>query len=337
MRIAVDAMGGDHGPGVIIEGALRASRELAVEILLVGVEDLIRKEFDRLGSPKTRVSIVNAPEFIHMGEGPLAFRRKKRSSIQVGTLLVRNRDAEAFVSAGNTAAVVFITKRLLGALEGVERPGLSLLVPAPGGLSLFIDVGANANCLPRNLVQFALMGKTFMKNILGIPEPRIGLMSIGEEKSKGNDLTKEAYKLLAASPLHFIGNIEGKDLYSGKADVIVSDGFTGNVALKVTEGVVETFFGMARHEMMKNFLSKIGFFLMRKNLKRFQRRVDYSQYGGAHLLGVNGVCIIGHGRSNSGAVSSAVKLARDFVVNKVQERIQTEIAGQPGCLDGVKA
>jgi glycerol-3-phosphate acyltransferase PlsX len=326
MKVAVDAMGGDFAPRVTVEGAVKASKEYNIEVLLVGVEDLIKKEFAKLNHSRAKVNVVNATEAIGMGEGILSFRRKKKSSIRVGTQLVKEGEADAFVSIGNTAAVVYVSRKILGALKGVDKPALSLLVPNLKGLTLLIDVGANVNCRPHHLEQFAVMGHTFMKSVLGIKTPRIGLMSVGEEETKGNELTKEAFDRLEASPLNFIGNVEGKDIYSGKADVIVSDGFTGNVALKVSEGVIETFFYMARTEIMKNFFAKIGFFLMKRNLKRIYKKIDYSEYGGAQLLGINGVCIIGHGRSNSNAVKSAVGLAKDFVLNKVQEKIQQEIA-----------
>jgi glycerol-3-phosphate acyltransferase PlsX len=319
-------MGGDFGPKVTVEGAVKASKEHEVEVLLVGDEALIKKEIDKLNHSKARVTIICASEAIAMGEGLLSFRRKQRSSIRIGAQLVKDGEAEAFVSAGNTAAVVYISKKVLGALKGIDKPALSLLVPTLKGLALLIDVGANVNCRPHHLEQFAIMGHVFMENILGLKQPRIGLMSIGEEKSKGNELTKEVFERLQSSPLNFIGNIEGKDIFSGKADIIVSDGFTGNVALKVSEGVVETIFYMARNEIMKNIFAKIGFFLMKRNLKKVYKRVDYTEYGGAQLLGVNGVCIIGHGRSNATAVKNAVRLAKDFVVNRVQEKIQNEIA-----------
>ena len=326
MKVAIDAMGGDFGPKVTVEGALRASREYNIETLLVGAEELIKREFERLDHSKTKVTIINASEAIGMGEGLLSFRKKKKSSIRIGAELVKKGEAEAFVSTGNTAAVVYISKKILGALKGVEKPALSLLVPNLKGLTLLIDVGANVNCRPHHLEQFAVMGHIFMESVLNLKNPKIGLMGIGEEESKGNELTKEAYERLQASHLNFIGNVEGKDIYSGKADVIVSDGFTGNVALKVSEGMVETFFYMARTEIMKNIFSKIGFFLMKRNLKRLYRKIDYTEYGGAQLLGVKGVCIIGHGRSNSNAVKNAVGLAKDFVVKKVQEKIQNGIA-----------
>jgi glycerol-3-phosphate acyltransferase PlsX len=326
MKVAVDAMGGDFGPKVTVEGALNASRELDIEVLLVGVEHLIKKEFDKLNHDNTRITIIDAAESIGMSEGLLSFRRKKRSSIRVGTQLVKENKAAAFVSTGNTAAVVYLSKKVMGALKGVDRPALSLLVPTLTSLTLLIDVGANVNCRPHHLEQFAVMGRIFMESIMGIKEPRIGLMSIGEEKTKGNDLTKEVHKRLSASSMNFVGNVEGKDIYSGKADVIVSDGFTGNIALKVSEGAVDTLFNFARTEIMKNFWAKIGFFLMKRNLKKLYKRVHYTEYGGAQLLGINGVCIIGHGRSNAVAVKNAIKLAKDFVDNRVQDRIQQEIS-----------
>ena len=326
MKVAVDAMGGDFGPKVTVEGAIKASQELDIEILLVGSETRVRREFDRLDSSNANVTIVNASEEISMSEGILSFRKKKKSSIRIGAQLLKEKKAAAFVSTGNTAAIVYISNKVLGALKGVERPALSLLVPTLSGPTLLIDVGANVNCQPHHLEQFAVMGRIFMESILGLKEPRIALMSVGEERTKGNDLTREVYALLMESSMNFIGNVEGKDIYSGKADVIVSDGFTGNIALKVSEGVVDTMFNMARTEIMKNLFAKIGFLLMKRNLKKLYKKVDYSEYGGAQLLGINGVCIIGHGRSNVVAVKNAIKMAKDFVKNKVQEKIQAEIS-----------
>jgi glycerol-3-phosphate acyltransferase PlsX len=335
MKIAVDAMGGDFGPRITVEGAVRAAEEYDVDIVLVGVESVIRKEVDKFGAAGGRVTILDAPEAIGMGEGLLSFRKKGLSSIRVGTELVRNGDAGAFVSMGNTAAVVYISRKTIGALKGVDKPALALLLPNMRGVTLLIDVGANANCRPHHLVQFAVMGKIFMETALGLSSPRIGLMSIGEEKSKGNDLTKEAFDLLQDSPLNFVGNMEGKDIYSGKADVIVSDGFTGNVALKVSEGVVESLFSMVRNEVMKNLFAKIGLLLMKRNLKKVYRKVDYSEYGGAHLLGLKGVCIIGHGRSNVRAVKNAVRMSREIVMNRIQDRIQSEMARFEHAVPGV--
>ena len=335
MKIAVDAMGGDFGPRVTVEGAVRAAEEYAVDIVLVGVESVVRKEVAKFGAAGGRVTICDAPEAIGMGEGLLSFRKKGQSSIRVGTELVRNGEAGAFVSMGNTAAVVYISRKTIGALKGVDKPALALLLPNLHGVTLLIDAGANANCLPHHLVQFAVMGKIFMETALGLAAPRVGLMSIGEEKSKGNELTKETFGLLQDSPLNFVGNMEGKDIYSGKADVIVSDGFTGNVALKVSEGVVESLSSMVRNEVMKNLFAKIGLLLMKRNLKKVFKRIDYSEYGGAHLLGLNGVCIIGHGRSNVRAVKNAVRMSREFVMNRIQDRIQNEMVRFQHAVPGV--
>ncbi len=337
MRIAVDAMGGDSGTKATVPGALKAAEDFGVDVLLVGLESVIRREVAKHGPMGSRVSIVNAPEEIGMGEGLLAFRKKKASSIRVGAQLVRDGRADAFVSMGNTGAVVYISRDVLGALKGVDRPALALFVPGVKGQTLLLDVGANANCQPHNLVQFALMGKIFMEAVVGLKDPRIGLMSIGEEKGKGNDLVKQAFDRLQEAPLRFIGNVEGKDLFSGAADVVVSDGFTGNVALKVTEGVVESVVSMARHEITKDIFAKLGYLLMKRHLKKIYKKVDYAEYGGAQLLGVNGVCIIGHGRSNAEAVRNAIALARDFVANGVQEKIQEEILRYEHALRGASA
>jgi len=337
MKIAVDAMGGDFGPVVTVAGAVSASREFELEVVLVGAEAVIRQEFERIDHSSTRVTIVDAAESIGMSEGILSFRRKKRSSILVGTQLVKDKEAAAFVSTGNTGAVVYISRKVLGALEGVDRPALSLLVPTLNGLTLLTDVGANVNCSAKHLEQFAHMGRIFMQSVLGIADPRIALMSIGEESTKGNDVTREAYEILSESSLNFIGNIEGRDIYSGKADVIVSDGFTGNVALKTSEGMVDTLEKIARTEIMRNIFAKVGYLLLKRHLKRIYQRVDYSEYGGAHLLGIDGVCIIGHGRSNPVAVKNAVRLARDYVVGQVQAKIESEMAGFRKALNGAQA
>ncbi len=337
MRIAVDIMGGDYGPGIAVQGAVSAAREYNVGILLVGAEDIIKKELRNAGNGLADVTIVNASESIGMGEGLLSFRKKSKSSILVGLNLVKEEKADAFVSIGNTGAVVYLSRKELGALDGVERPALALLVPTLEGMTLLTDVGANANCSASHLVQFALMGEVFMKAVMGIDNPRIALMSIGEEGNKGNNLTREVNKKLSSSSLNFIGNVEGKDIYSGKADVIVSDGFTGNIALKTSEGVVSNFARMARIEIMKNIFVKVGFFLMKRHLKKVYKKMDYAEYGGAYLLGVNGVCIIGHGRSNPVAIKNAVRLARDYVKGKVQEKILERLDTHKKALTGAKA
>ncbi|MBN2265935.1 MAG: phosphate acyltransferase PlsX [Candidatus Aminicenantes bacterium] len=337
MRIAVDAMGGDFGPKATVPGALAAARDLDLDVLLVGLENPIRREVDRHAPRGGRFTIIDAPEEIGMGEGILSFRKKKASSIRVGAQLVKDGRADAFVSMGNTGAVVYISRDVLGSLKGIDRPALALLVPGVRGHTLLLDAGANANCQPSNLVQFAFMGKIFMEAVVGLREPRIGLMSIGEEKGKGNDLVKQAFERLQEAPLRFIGNVEGKDLFTGAADVVVSDGFTGNIALKVTEGVVESVISMARHEITKNIFAKIGYLLMKRHLKNLSKKIDYAEYGGAQLLGIDGVCIIGHGRSNPAAVRSAVGRARDFVANRVQDKIQAEMVRYEFAMRGAGA
>lgn len=337
MKIAVDAMGGDFAPRVVVEGAVAAAEEFDVEILLVGAERPVKRELERLNFQGAKITLVDAPETISMGEGLMSLRRKSRSSIFVGTELLKKGEADAFISMGNTAAVTYISKKVLGSLEGIEKPGLALLIPTLKGVSLLIDVGASANCEPHHLVQFAVMGKIFMETALNRQNPTVALMSIGEEKTKGNDLTLEAYKRLQASPLNFIGNVEGKDIYSGVADIIVSDGFTGNVALKVSEGVVETMLAMAKHEITKNLLAKVGFLLLKHHLKKIYKKIDYSEYGGAHLLGVKGICIIGHGRSNHKAVKNAIRVGKEIVAQKLQEKIQEEMGKFVQAYKGVTA
>ncbi|MGQ9578520.1 MAG: phosphate acyltransferase PlsX [Candidatus Aminicenantales bacterium] len=340
MRIAVDAMGGDFGPGITVEGAVRAAADFGVNILLVGQVRAIEAELKKLPPDlreSARLSVVEAPEAIAMGEGIFSFRRKNRSSIKIGAQLVKEGQADALVSMGNTAAVVYLSQKILGPLYGVDKPALALLVPTLHGTTLLIDVGASVNCRPHHLVQFAFMGKIFMESVLGINEPRVALMSVGEEEVKGNDITREAFERLEQAPLNFIGNVEGRDIYSGKAEVIVSDGFTGNVALKVSEGVVETLLSLAKREVTKNFLAKIGLFLMKKHLKKIYKQVDYAEYGGAHLLGIKGTCVIGHGRSNALAVRNAIRMAMETVKNRVQEKLQAELLKLSGVIYGVKA
>jgi len=326
MKIAVDAMGGDFAPRTVVEGAVEAAAELGVEILLVGPERQVRQELSRFKTQGARITLVEAPDTIGMGEGLFSLRKKVRSSIHVGAELVKAREAQAFVSMGNTAAVTYISKKILGSLAGIEKPGLALLIPTLKDVSLLIDVGASANCQPHHLVQFAVMGQVFMETTLGKKNPTIALMSIGEESTKGNDLTLKAHELLRESGLNFIGNVEGKDIYRGVADIIVSDGFTGNVALKVSEGVVETMLTMAKYEITRNFLARVGLLFLKHHLKKIYKKIDYSEYGGAHLLGVNGICIIGHGRSNARAVKNAIKLGREIVEQGLQEKIQENLA-----------
>jgi glycerol-3-phosphate acyltransferase PlsX len=306
--IAVDAMGGDFAPRLVVDGAIAATRNPDLGVALVGRADLVEAEVARHGdADRTRVRIVDAPDVVTMEESPsAALRRKSGASIRVAADMVAHGDAAALFSAGHTGATVMAAHSAFGMLPGVDRPALAAAIPRPQRPAILLDVGASVECRPPHLVQFAVMGGVYARVAFGIDAPRVGLLSTGEEANKGNELTREAHRLLKASTLSFIGNVEARDVYSGKADVIVCDGFTGNVALKVSEGLVE---------VLADFLTE-----------DFRRRVDYSEYGGAPLLGVAGVTIVGHGRSSAKAVQNAVALAHRFAAERFLERIEREIA-----------
>jgi glycerol-3-phosphate acyltransferase PlsX len=256
----------------------------------------------------------------------VALRRKKQSSIRIGLDLVKRGEAQAFVSAGNTGAVMTTALVVLGALPGVERPAIAAVVPTLTGQAVLLDVGANVDCKARHLVQFAIMGNVYARDVLGLTRPRVGLLSIGEEQSKGNELTREVFKELGDEPsLNFIGNIEGRDVFSGTADVIVCDGFIGNVALKVSEGVVEVIKQMLQESLAATVTRKIGYVLSRSAYTDFKKRLDYSEYGGAPLLGVKGVCIICHGRSNANAIKNGIRVAKEVAAQEINQRIETEL------------
>ncbi len=332
VTIAVDAMGGDHAPQVVIAGVAEAlaheGRGDRFSVILVGREKEIQKELRK--HPRadlSRIEIIDAREAISMKEHLLAYwRRRTDTSIHKAVELVREHRAQAVVSAGNTGAVMSVAKAVLGPLPSIDRPALAIMVPTLKGSAMILDVGANSDPKPHHLVDFALMGKAYLETIHGIEHPRVGLMNIGEEEAKGNELTKAAHALLKnVSGLNFIGNLEGRDVHLGEADLIVTDGFTGNVTLKVTEGVVETMLSMLRREIMSNLFAKIGFFFLNKSLRRIRRRMDYAEYGGALLLGVNGIVVIGHGRSSARAIRNAIALSYRFISHRVQERIAREI------------
>jgi len=326
IKIVVDAMGGDYAPENPIKGAILAARELDSDIILVGDEELIRRELKQQQALDIPFEIVHTPEAIRMDEDALqAIRKKKKSSIRVAAEIIKNKKASGMVSAGNTGAIVAIMKLILGTLEGVERPALAILVPHLKGYSVVIDVGANVDCKPLHLKQFAIMGSIYAQEILKISKPRIGLLSIGEEEIKGNELTKEVYKSLKEAGINFIGNVEGKDVYAGVSDVIVCDGFIGNVVLKVSESIVETIEKMLREELSKTIWRKLGYFLCRKAFRTFKKRLDYSEYGGAPLLGINGITIICHGRSTPKAIKNAIKVAANFSKFKLNESIREKI------------
>ncbi|HEX2597279.1 MAG TPA: phosphate acyltransferase PlsX, partial [Terriglobales bacterium] len=313
--IALDAMGSDKSPRPEVDGALQAVRQYGVRVMLVGREPQIRAELERhSGVEALPIEIIHASEVIEMGDkAAQAVRAKRDSSQRVGLRLVREGRAAGFVTAGNTGAAMATAKMVLGALPGVDRPSLAAVFPtALGTAAILLDVGANVDCKPDNLCQFAVMGEIYCRQMLGIRRPRVGLLSIGEEESKGNELTREAFQLLKQLPLNFVGNVEGRDLYNGKVDVIVADGFVGNVALKTSEGVANLVRYVLKESLRATITRQVGYLLSRSAFADFKKRLDYSEYGGAPLLGVKGACIITHGSSNANAIKNAIRVAGEF-------------------------
>jgi len=326
MKIALDAVGGDHGPAPCIEGALQAAKELDVEVILVGDETILKRECDHLGYRDSRLSIRHASRVVGMHESPAVVARKKRdSSIWIATELVKNGEADAIVSPGNTGASMVASFFVLGLTKGVERPAIATSLPTVTGEAIMLDVGANVDCSAKNLEQFALMGNEYGKHLFGKPNPRVGLLSIGEEDSKGNEVTKEAFKLLKAGSLNFVGNIEGREVYSGTADVVVCDGFIGNVALKISEGVAEMIKKLLLTEISGSFLGRLAYPLIAGPLRNLKRKIDDAEFGGAPLLGVNGITMICHGRSSSKAIKNAIRRAKGMAEGRVRELIQRDI------------
>jgi phosphate acyltransferase len=326
MKIAIDAMGGDDAPGPIVEGAVLAAREFGVGIILVGESGAIRNELIRYNVSGLDISVVHAAQKVAMEEAPsVVIRRKRDSSIWLATELVKKSNAVAVISAGNSGATMATALFILGPLKGVERPAIATILPTLTGSAVLLDVGANVDCKPLHLFQFATMGHEYAEWVLQKSQPKIGLLSIGEEETKGNEVTKEAFKILKSSPLNFIGNVEGRDVYSGTADVIVCDGFIGNVALKISEGLADVLGKLLKREIASSLGGKLGYLVLRAAFQRFQRRVDYAEYGGAPLLGVNGISIICHGRSSAKAIKNAIRVAKTQAEGRVNERIQKDI------------
>ena len=328
IRIAVDAMGGDAAPGRIIDGALAAARHLDLGVLLVGRRSLLEAELARYPNhDRERARIVEADSVVEMAESPAAaLRRKPTASIRVAAEAVARGEAEALFSAGHTGATVMAAHAALGTLTGVGRPALAATIPTRDRPAILLDVGASVECRPPHLLQFAVMGSVYAKIAFGIETPRVALLSIGQEESKGNDLTREAHQLLKASPVAFRGNIEARDVYSGTADVIVCDGFTGNIALKVSEGLVDVIEDLLREQLSRTITMRVGSLLTRRALRHFRRRVDYTEYGGAPLLGLAGIAVVGHGQSSAKAVRNAVAMAYRFADSGFMERVASEIA-----------
>jgi phosphate acyltransferase len=324
-------MGGDYAPQQIVDGAVAAARHLEAGVTLVGAEDVLREALARHPDADTAsIEIVDAPDVIGMAESPAsALRRKPRASIRVATDLVAGGRAVGVFSAGSTGATVMAAHASLGMLPGVDRPALATTIPTKDRPAVLVDAGANVECRPSHLLQFAVMGAVFAQVALDVAEPRIGLLSIGEEETKGNDLTREAHQLLKGSALNFIGNVEARDVYTGGADVIVCDGFTGNVALKISEGIVDMVEDLLSRELSSTFSTRVGYLLSQRAYRRFRKRVDHSEYGGAPLLGVAGVCIVGHGRSSAKAVRNAIALADRFARQDMIRRIEQGIAAAP--------
>jgi glycerol-3-phosphate acyltransferase PlsX len=306
-RIAVDAMGGDHAPAAIVDGAVAAARHPDIHIALVGAPASIEQQLERHADWRhLPVTVVEAPDVIDMADTPAAVRRKPGASIGVAAGLVARREADALFSAGHTGATVVATRAAFGMIAGVDRPALATTIPTRGRAAILLDAGATVECRPQHLLQFAIMGGVYARVALGTERPRIGLLSIGEEETKGNELTREAHRLLKAAPINFLGNVEGREIFSGVADVIVCDGFTGNVVLKTSEGLVEALEGLLGEKLSGVF--------------------DYSEYGGAPLLGVAGFAVVGHGRSSPKAVRNAIAMTHRFATGDFLHRIGQEIA-----------
>ncbi|KJF25997.1 phosphate acyltransferase [Clostridium aceticum] len=328
MKLVVDAMGGDHGPAVTVLGAIEAVKEHPIDIILTGDKDQIEKELKKYQYPKNQIEILHCSEEITNEDKPVAsIRKKKDSSMVVGLNLVKEKKADAIISAGNTGALLAGGLFILGRIKGIDRPALATTYPTVKGASILIDSGANTDCKPRNFLEFGVMGEVYASKVLNIQNPKVCTVNIGIEETKGNDATKEAYKLCQKANFNFGGNVEARDIPSGYADVIICDGFTGNIILKLTEGIAGTIFGLLKKEFTKNTLRKLAAGFLKSGLRDFKKRFDYTEYGGAPFLGVEGNLIKAHGSSNAKAIKNAIRQAKTFVENNVVEEIAKEISG----------
>lgn len=329
MRVALDAMGGDNAPSVNVEGAIElVQKRPDIKVILVGPEEVIKAELKAKGYAGERISVFHASEIVEMHESAMvAMRKKKDSSIRRAVDLVKKGEADAVVSAGNSGAVMATALFVLGRSAGVDRPAFATVIPSERDPFLLLDAGANVDCSPENLYQFALMGNAYSRLIMDRENPRVGLLSIGEEETKGNEVTKATHKLLKETTLcNFTGNVESKEVYLGEADVVVCDGFIGNIFLKTSEGLVEFLMRLLKKEIGSTISGKLGYLFMRPGIKRVKKKTDYDEYGGAPLLGINGACIICHGRSSPKAIMNAMRIASDFASKKVYEVIAEDIA-----------
>jgi glycerol-3-phosphate acyltransferase PlsX len=326
MKIAVDAMGGDFAPHAIVEGAFWASKRYGTKVVLVGDEDQVSKELSKYPTSKLPIYIHHAPHVVAMHESPsLVIRKMKETSIKVALDLAKEGQVNGVVSAGNSGAAMALAMYIFKKSEGVDRPAISTIHPTPKGSTILIDSGGNVDCKPSHLVQFAIMGDAYAKYIMRKEEPRIGILSNGEEEGKGNELTREVHEVLSKTDLNYIGYVEGQDLNSGLVDVIVCDGFVGNVALKISEGLWETISAILKWEARDNLRAKVAYFLMKGVMRRLEKKMDYSEHGGAPLLGINGNCVISHGHSNAKAIMNAILLASSLAKNKLNEHLAQEI------------
>jgi len=322
LRIALDAMGGELGPGEMVAGAIQAVAESDLNVALIGDENVLNRILQQQSVPPSRLHVIHAAQTISMDESPFeAIRKKKDSSIVRAFDCVKNGEADAVVSAGNSGATMASAFKSLGRLENIARPGIASIFPTLKKPLVMMDVGANVDCRPQHLFQFGVMGAAFSDNLFRIERPSIGLLSIGEEGGKGNVLVKSAHELFRKSSLNFIGNVEGRDIFQGDVDVIVCDGFVGNVCLKVSEGLAEAIITMLRTEMSKSLMAKMGYLLARTAFRRFGKKVDYAEYGGAPLLGINGTGIVCHGRSNAKAIKNAIRVAGEMIRSRVNDHI----------------
>ena len=326
MTIVLDAMGSDDRPDPEVQAAVTVSNQLGEEILLVGPEPILKEKLSALPGDKSKVRIVHAPEALDMSDHIVEARAKKQNSMQIGMELVKSGEADAFVTAGNTGMAMYYAKKTFGDIKGVIRPCLCTVFPVKNGKAVVLDIGANAECRPEFLVQFATMGDIYAKTMLGKVNPRVGLVSNGEEEGKGNDLVRETYPLLKATPLNFIGNIEGKELFGGKADVAVTDGFTGNVMLKSTEAVAKLIMDTLKEELMGSFRAKIGALLAKPAFNGIRQMLDPAEIGAAPLLGIDALVFVGHGRSDARAMVSAVRAAKQAVENNLLDELRLAIA-----------
>jgi glycerol-3-phosphate acyltransferase PlsX len=331
ITIAVDAMGGDTAPRPEVEGSVLAAREYGVRVLLVGQPAEVKRELARHSLRGLNIEVVPASEVIAMSDSPMqAFRKKKDSSAHVAARLVRTGQADGFVSSGNTGAVMAVARFVLGTLPSVQRPALAAPFPTSrGGVSVLLDVGANVDSKVAHLLQFAVMGEIYYRVIFGTRRPKVALLSIGEEEMKGNELTREVYNRMKQLSLNFMGNVEGRDLFSGAVDVVVCDGFIGNIALKISEGVAQHIALFLKKALASTIASKVGYVLSRKAYQEFRKKIDYSEYGGAPLLGVRGIVVIGHGRSNANAIKNAVRVSTELSQAHLNEKIEQELSALP--------